>query len=60
VLLRAPSGPTERDRKLFVGGLSFETTEDTVRNYFMRFGKIIEVGINRWQMDLYPRTRGSD
>lgn len=33
------------DRKLFVGGLSMETTEQDVRNYFVHYGEIESVNV---------------
>ena len=29
-------------RKIFVGGLSWETTKDTLLNYFSRYGEVID------------------
>eukprot|EP00640_Fibrocapsa_japonica_P002903 CAMPEP_0113935644 /NCGR_PEP_ID=MMETSP1339-20121228/2762_1 /TAXON_ID=94617 /ORGANISM="Fibrocapsa japonica" /LENGTH=268 /DNA_ID=CAMNT_0000937871 /DNA_START=104 /DNA_END=907 /DNA_ORIENTATION=+ /assembly_acc=CAM_ASM_000762 len=36
----APDDRTSDGRKLFVGGLAWETTEDTVNNYFSRFTSV--------------------
>jgi hypothetical protein len=30
------------DRKLFVGGLSWETTQDSLQRYFSRYGEVID------------------
>eukprot|EP00501_MAST-03F_sp_TOSAG23-6_P001736 GSMAST32.ASY1.ANO1.1812.1 assembled CDS len=35
------------DRRLFVGGISFDTTEDDIRNYFNVFGQVLEANIMR-------------
>jgi heterogeneous nuclear ribonucleoprotein A1/A3 len=29
-------------RKIFVGGLSYSTTEETLRTYFQQFGELID------------------
>lgn len=34
----------EQQRKLFIGGLSFDTTDDSLREYFTQFGEIIGIG----------------
>ena len=31
----------EQQRKLFIGGLSFDTTSDGLRDYFNKFGEVI-------------------
>lgn len=42
--------------KLFVGGLSYETTKETLTNYFTTFGEVVGVEI---KMDaLTGRSRG--
>ena len=33
-------------RKLFVGGLSFNTTDDTLREGFARYGEVTEAKVN--------------
>jgi len=35
------------DRKVFVGGVNFETTEDNLKTFFLQFGKIVECIIVR-------------
>ena len=34
-------------RKIFVGGLAFDTTEETFRTYFERFGKVLDAVVMR-------------
>uniref|UniRef100_A0A8D2HBY0 Heterogeneous nuclear ribonucleoproteins A2/B1 n=1 Tax=Urocitellus parryii TaxID=9999 RepID=A0A8D2HBY0_UROPR len=34
-------------RKLFIGGLSFETTEDSLRNYYRQWGKLTDCVVMR-------------
>jgi RNA recognition motif-containing protein len=49
--VRAPSHTRERQRKsdmskkLFVGGLSWNTTDETLREAFARFGEVIEAKV---------------
>ena len=31
----------EQQRKLFVGGLNFNTTNDGLKDYFMQFGEVL-------------------
>ncbi|XP_046846019.1 heterogeneous nuclear ribonucleoprotein A1-like 2 isoform X2 [Xenia sp. Carnegie-2017] len=49
-----PPYHTEQLRKLFIGGLSLETTEDDLREYFSRWGNIVDVVVMR-----FPDTRRS-
>ncbi|KAJ2474484.1 Heteroproteinous nuclear ribonucleoprotein A1 [Coemansia sp. RSA 2322] len=51
------SGPRE-EGKLFVGGLSWDTDEVRLRNYFSRFGNIVECSIMRDQLTGRPRGFG--
>nr|AAI57292.1 hnrnpa2b1 protein [Xenopus tropicalis] len=37
----------EQFRKLFIGGLSFETTEDSLRNYYEQWGKLTDCVVMR-------------
>lgn len=30
-----------QQRKLFIGGLSFDTTDDSLRAYFEKYGKVV-------------------
>lgn len=32
---------------MFIGGLNWETTDESLRNYFSRFGEILECGVMR-------------
>jgi heterogeneous nuclear ribonucleoprotein A1/A3 len=34
--------PLNSVRKIFVGGLSYSTTEETLRTYFQQFGELID------------------
>lgn len=34
---------SSRPNKLFVGGLNFETTTDTIQNYFSKIGEVTDV-----------------
>ena len=40
------SNYTGRVRKIFIGGVTQNTTEDDIRNYFMQFGNVSVVMIN--------------
>ena len=40
---------TEQLRKIFVGGLNWETTEETLRDYFLQWGNVIDCTIMRKQ-----------
>ena len=39
--LQDATSEPEQQRKLFVGGLSFETTDDALRQYFNQYGEVI-------------------
>jgi RNA recognition motif-containing protein len=41
------NAPTEEDiqGKIFIGGLSWQTTEETLRFYFEKFGELADVAI---------------
>ncbi|RWS13619.1 Heterogeneous nuclear ribonucleoprotein D-like protein [Dinothrombium tinctorium] len=45
-------------RKLFLGGLSWDTTEDDIRSYFGKFGTIIDVSIKYDAVTGNPRGFG--
>jgi len=36
------AGEPEQFRKLFIGGLSYSTTDDSLREYFCQFGDLID------------------
>uniref|UniRef100_UPI00358F67F2 heterogeneous nuclear ribonucleoproteins A2/B1-like n=1 Tax=Myxine glutinosa TaxID=7769 RepID=UPI00358F67F2 len=36
------SGESEQIKKLFIGGLSFDTTEETLKKYFEKWGQVME------------------
>jgi len=48
----------DEDRKLFLGGLSWETTEDDVRNHFSKYGQVESVSIKYDAMTHNPRGFG--
>lgn len=37
----------EADRKLFVRGLSWDSTDDTLRTTFQRYGELVDVSVVR-------------
>lgn len=44
--------------KIFVGGLSHDTTEDSLKNYFSRFGEVSDVVVMRDPVSKKPRGFG--
>lgn len=44
----------EQFRKLFIGGLNYKTTEDTLKNHFEKWGEIVDCVVMR-----DPNTRRS-
>lgn len=42
--------------KLFIGGISLDTTEERLKDYFRRFGDVVEVDIKKDKMT--GRLRG--
>ena len=38
----AAGGEPEQFRKLFIGGLSYSTTDDSLREYFCQFGDLVD------------------
>uniref|UniRef100_A0A0K2TCT3 Heterogeneous nuclear ribonucleoprotein A3 [Bos mutus] n=1 Tax=Lepeophtheirus salmonis TaxID=72036 RepID=A0A0K2TCT3_LEPSM len=47
------SGP-EKERKLFLGGLNYSTTEDGLKKYFEKYGELVDIVVMR-----FPDTRRS-
>lgn len=39
---------SEQIRKLFLGGLNYNTTEDTLKGYFGQFGTLVDVVVMRF------------
>jgi heterogeneous nuclear ribonucleoprotein A1/A3 len=39
---------SEQNRKLFLGGLNYNTTEETLKNYFGQFGELTDVVVMRF------------
>ena len=39
-----PPGPFQDDRKMFIGGLSWETTVDEMKEYFAKYGDVKDAG----------------
>ncbi|KAJ2765153.1 hypothetical protein GGI18_006277, partial [Coemansia linderi] len=52
------SASVKDEGKLFVGGLSWETDEIKLRNYFSRYGNIVDCTIMRDPMSSRPRGFG--
>lgn len=50
------SGESEQFRKLFIGGLSYDTTEETLKGYFEQWGEIVDCVVMRDPMT--RRSRG--
>ncbi len=59
-LLSNESGPTEDkfEGKVFVGGLSWQTTADTLRGYFQHFGELADTVLMVDKMTGQPRGFG--
>lgn len=47
-------GEPEQFRKLFIGGLNYKTTEDTLKAYFNKYGEIVDCVVMK-----DPNTRRS-
>jgi len=47
---------SEQNRKLFLGGLNYNTTEETLKNYFGQFGELTDVVVMRFPDS--KRSRG--
>lgn len=55
----AHTGKEEKNRgKVFVGGLSWETGEESLREYFERFGEVTDCVIMRDKYTGHPRGFG--
>lgn len=52
------SAPSLSQRKVFVGGLSWETDEQSLRDYFRRFGAVSDCVIMRDRVTGHPRGFG--
>ncbi|XP_071494192.1 heterogeneous nuclear ribonucleoprotein A/B-like isoform X1 [Diadema antillarum] len=48
----------EDDRKLFVGGLAWDTTNDSLKKYFSAFGDVVDCDIKKDPMTQKPRGFG--
>ena len=44
-----------RDRKLFIGGLDYDTTDSKLKDYFEQFGELTDYVVMK-----FPDTRGLD
>jgi len=49
-------GAKDDDRKIFIGGLSYDTTESDLREYFVKFGEVENVNLKKDPFTL--RSRG--
>ncbi|XP_047144972.1 heterogeneous nuclear ribonucleoprotein A/B isoform X1 [Hydra vulgaris] len=47
-----PPSSDNNEGKLFVGGLAWDTTEESLRNYFEKFGEVESVNLKRNKEDL--------
>lgn len=53
------SGEPEQLRKMFLGGLSFDTTEESIQDYFKQFGEITDCCVVRHKLgDRKPKGFG--
>ena len=50
--------PSEQQRKIFVGGLNLETTDESLKNYFSRWGDCVDVVVMRHSDTGKPRGFG--
>lgn len=39
-------------RKLFIGGLDYRTTDETLKSYFERWGDIVDVVCENWPLSI--------
>ncbi|KAL5550209.1 hypothetical protein UlMin_000385 [Ulmus minor] len=51
----SPSFSPQTSTKLYVSGLSFRTTEDSLRNAFQKFGQLVEVNLVMDKIAKRPR-----
>lgn len=54
----ASSGETEQHRKLFVGGLSFKTEEESLKTFFSQYGEVVDCVVMRDNVTKRPRGFG--
>ncbi|KAJ8905822.1 hypothetical protein NDN08_002327 [Rhodosorus marinus] len=55
---RKEEDPDSKQGKVFIGGLSWETNEDSLKDYFEKFGKLIDCVIMRDRQTGKPRGFG--
>jgi hypothetical protein len=54
---KGPAGPKgEVLRKLFIGGLNYETTDESLKTYFEQFGEVIDCIVMKYKDS--ERSRG--
>jgi len=51
-----PGGNSETHRKVFIGGLNYSTTDDTLRDYFSKFGELVDCVVMKFRDT--KRSRG--
>ena len=39
----------EQTRKIFIGGLNYNTTEDTLKSHFSQYGELLDVVVMKFQ-----------
>lgn len=50
--------PNDKDRKLFIGGLSWDTEEKDLREYFSKYGQVVDASIKYDAVSGNPRGFG--
>ena len=40
---------SETHRKLFIGGLNYTTTDDTLRDFFSKFGELVDCAVMKFR-----------